>query len=114
MTDPLNLEDRPMTPTTEEYLEHLRENALLHMESIELFLANLGPRSRMRATVEVCLAMPWRATLRDDASGNLWPICEICEKPIKDDADHTSEPEDGCDFHLSCVPPEMLSENVDG
>lgn len=91
-----------MTPTDQEFLEHWRENARLHLESLERMLAQMQ-RSKHRAMFEVTCVMPWRAALIADKDGSLWPICEMCEKPIKNDAEYCSEPESGCSFHLACV-----------
>lgn len=56
----------------------------------------------MTPTLRTWCLSPWDAALRDDASGDLWFICESCGKPIKDEANQISS-EDGCWFHRSCA-----------
>lgn len=45
--------------------------------------------------------MPWQATIRDDDSGDIWSVCEVCGDHIKDESDRLHS--DDCEFHMSCV-----------
>lgn len=91
-------------PTTEERYRHMRDNAEAFVENMESMVAKYEREGKedMASKLKVWCLMPWQAALRDDASGDLWPICEICSKPIKSDADRLSS-EDGCDFHRHCI-----------
>lgn len=90
-------------PTIEERYRHLRENA-------EAFITNMATMveaaerdgdNDLASKLKVWALMPWQAAIRDDDSGDLWPVCEACGEPIKDDSDRVSG--DAMDFHRSCV-----------
>lgn len=90
-------------PTFEERYRHMRENA-------EAFIANAKVRAKIereRKRYSAALAIDesirsWQAAIDDDDSGRLWPVCEVCGEPIKDDAEHLWS-DDGCDFHSACL-----------
>jgi len=90
-------------PTTQERYEHLRKNAEAFVESLATMVAHLEAQGKDEEAshLRVWALMPWQAALRDDTSGDLWPTCESCGKPIKDEAElfHAEE----CDLHLGCL-----------
>lgn len=93
-----------MEPTIEEKYRHMRANAEAFVESMRVMVAKFerDGNEDMACNLRVWCLTPWEAAIRDDDSGDLWTTCEVCEKPIKDDADRLSSDE-GCDFHRSCV-----------
>lgn len=91
------------TPTVQERYAHLLGNAKAFVESMQTMVAAL---ERDGKTTEACnlkvwALMPWQAALRDDDSGDLWWVCEACEKPIKDGTEVGTE--DCCWLHRSCA-----------
>lgn len=91
-------------PTIEEKYQHMRDNAEAFVESIGTMVAKAerDGDEDLACKLKVWALNPWQAAIRDDDSGDLWPICEVCQQPIKADAEHISS-EDGCDFHRTCV-----------
>lgn len=90
-------------PTTQERYKHFRENAEIfveHMRTMAIALERDG-KDEEATNLRVWALHPWEAAIRDDESGDLWPICEACSKPIKDEADHTGGGD--ADFHTSCL-----------
>lgn len=90
-------------PTTDERLKFYRDNAEAFVTSISAMVDALRREGKrdFADKLNVWALMPWRAALRDDRSGDLWLICEICSEPIKDDAEHASS--EDCHFHRKCV-----------
>lgn len=98
-----NIVQIPARPTTQERYQHLRENAeafVLSMETMIDALRRNGKREQADQLNVWCL-MPWRAAIRDDNTGDLWWVCEACEKPIKDGTEVAAE--DCCWLHRACV-----------
>lgn len=92
-----------MTPTIEEKYTHMRANADAFVESMRVMVAKFEREGNedMACNLRVWCLNPWEAAVRDDESGDLWPTCEVCGDPIKNDIDRFSG--DECDFHRSCV-----------
>jgi hypothetical protein len=92
-----------MTPTTEERYQHMRENAEAFVQGMQAMVTAAEERGDedMASKLRVWCLMPWQAAIEADDAGDLWPICECCEKPIKDDAERVSG--DACDFHKACL-----------
>lgn len=90
-------------PTTEERYKHFRENAQAFVENMRIMVAALerDGKEAEATNLKVWALMPWEAAIRDDDSGDLWPICEICSKPIKGDAELISGGD--CDIHRDCL-----------
>jgi hypothetical protein len=92
-----------MQPTLEEKYQHLRTNAELFIRNMALSVKVAEDSGDLDLAVKLrvwCLS-PWEAAVRDDDTGELWPTCEACGEPIKDDADRISS--DDCCFHRSCI-----------
>lgn len=91
-------------PTLGERYQHMRDNAEAFVENMASMVAKYESEGNedMASKLKVWCLTPWQAAIRDDDSGRLWPICEICSKPIKDETERLSS-EDGCDFHSACV-----------
>ena len=91
-------------PTLQERYDHFKDNAEAFVQSMTVLVNAAESRGDddLASKLRVWALNPWEAALRDDASGDLWVTCEVCEKPIKDNSDCTSS-EDGCWFHLSCT-----------
>lgn len=91
-------------PTVDERYQHLHSNAAAFVENMRAMVAALkrDGDEDMATKLRVWCLMPWEAALRDDTSGDLWPVCEACGKPIKNEADRISG--DAMDFHRSCLP----------
>lgn len=103
----LNLNEKKfhdLPPSSGERYAHLKENAEAFVESMSAMVAaaERDGNDDLATKLRVWCLMPWQAALRDDASGDLWPICEVCQRPIKVDSQHISS-DDGCDFHSTCV-----------
>lgn len=95
-------------PTTEERYRHMRENAEAFVASMATLIASLErgdgeqvTAQRFARNLKVWCLMPWQAAINADDTGDLWPVCESCLKPIKNDAERVSG--DACDFHRACV-----------
>lgn len=90
-------------PTTVERYRHMRLNAEAFVENMRAMVAAAEREGDedLATKLKVWCLMPWEAAIRDDDSGDLWPLCEVCSKPIKGEADHIAS--DECDFHRSCV-----------
>jgi hypothetical protein len=96
-------------PTLQERYDHFKDNAQAFVDSMTV-LVNAAARrgdDELASKLRTWALSPWEAALRDDASGDLWFTCEVCEKPIKDSADCMGS-DDGCWFHVSCVEPRPL------
>ena len=91
-------------PTTEEKYRHMRDNAEAFVESMRVMVAKFerDGNEDMACNLRVWCLTPWEAAIRDDDDGDLWPICEACGEPIKDQAELVGS-DDGCDLHRSCV-----------
>lgn len=91
-------------PTVQERYDHFRENATLFVDRMRTMVAALEREGKEEeaAQLRVWALMPWEAALRDDDSGDLWPVCEVCSRPIKEDRDCVSSDE-GCSFHRACI-----------
>ena len=89
-------------PTVFERYTALRKNAEIFVEHMAVMIATLERDGKMdeATNLKVWAMMPWQAALRDDESGDLWPICEICGKPIKNDSDLIGG---DADFHRQCI-----------
>lgn len=92
-----------MKPTAEERYRHMRDNAEAFVASMTTMVSALERDGKLdeATNLKVWCLMPWQAAIRDDDSGGLWPVCEVCSKPIKSEADRIFS--DDCDFHRSCV-----------
>lgn len=90
-------------PTTAERLQAFRDNALAFVAHMHILEAAAG-NEELASIIRVNCIQPWQAALRDDETGDLWPICEVCSKPIKDEGELISDPDEGLHFHKSCVP----------
>ena len=90
-------------PTLQERYDYFKRNAEAFVQSMSTMVAAFqrDGDAETASRLKVWCLMPWQAALRDDASGDLWPVCEACLKPIKDEADRVSG--DACDFHRACV-----------
>lgn len=90
-------------PTLDERYRHFRENAEAFVMSMETMVAALerDGKADEATNLKVWALMPWQAAIRDDDSGDLWPICEACQKPIKDEADIV-DGGDGVLLHSVC------------
>lgn len=98
-------------PTFEERYRHLLDNAQAFIESAKVRAKIERGRKRYGAARAIDESIrSWQAALDDDNSGNLWPTCEVCGEPIKDDAEHLSS-DDGCYFHAKCVDPDSIRES---
>lgn len=93
----------PIQPTTQERYQHLRGNAEAFVTSIAAMVEALerDGKSKQASELKVWALMPWQAALRDDDTGDLWWICEACEKPIKDGTEVAAE--DCCWLHRACI-----------
>ncbi|TAL43862.1 MAG: hypothetical protein EPN91_05760 [Salinibacterium sp.] len=91
-------------PTIEEKYQHMRDNAEAFVESMRASVAAAEQRGdeELASRLRVWALNPWEAALRDDDSGDLWPLCEVCGEPIKDDALRVAD-EEGCNFHHACA-----------
>ena len=91
-------------PTLQERYNHLRENAEAFVQSMQSMVdaLNRDGKSDQACELEVWALMPWKAAIAADDTGDLWLTCEVCSKPIKDDAECMSS-DDGCHFHAACV-----------
>lgn len=93
----------PTQPTTQERYQHLRENAEAFVRSMATMVAAAEREgdNELASKLKVWALMPWQAAIRDDDSGDLWWVCEACEKPIKDGTEVAAE--DCCWLHLVCA-----------
>jgi hypothetical protein len=103
----LHLDERKvhhLPPSSGERYAHLKENAEAFVETMRTMVAacERDGNEDLATKLRVWCLMPWEAALSADASGELWPLCEVCGQPIKAEADHLSS-DDGCDLHRSCV-----------
>ena len=91
-------------PTIEEKYQHMRDNAEAFVESMKVMVAaaKRDGDEDLATKLQVWALNPWIAAICDDDSGDLWPVCEVCDQPIKDEAERIGS-EDGCDFHRTCV-----------
>lgn len=94
-------------PTTEEKYQHLRINAEAFVNTMRGMVASVESKGDedMASKLRVWCLMPWEAAIREDDSGDLWVTCEVCGKPIKDDAELASD-EDAMHFHKACIDPQ--------
>lgn len=92
-----------MQPTIEEKYQHMRTNAEAFVESMRVMVgvAERDGNEDLASKLKVWALSPWEAAIRDDDAGDLWPTCEACGEPIKNEADRISGEEH--DFHRSCV-----------
>lgn len=90
-----------MTPTLQERYEALRKNAEAFVESMTIMVASLERDGKTEEALHhrVWSLMPWQAAIAADDSGDLWPICEACGKPIKGETVSGGE----CDLHPACA-----------
>lgn len=90
-------------PTTEERYQYMRKNAEAFVESIGIMVdaAERNGNEDLASKLKVWCLMPWQATIRDDDSGDIWSVCEVCGDHIKDESDRLHS--DDCEFHMSCV-----------
>lgn len=81
--------DNASAPTTEERYRYFRENAEIFVKNLAVMIADVEAKGNeeQAAQLRAWALMPWEAAIRDDDSGDLWPVCEGCGKPIKDDSD---------------------------
>lgn len=93
-----------LPPTLQERYTHMRDNAEAFVQSMETMVAaaKRDGDDDLASKLEVWCLNPWKAAIRDDDTGNLWPTCEVCSLPIKNDRDHIAS-DDGCAFHRACV-----------
>lgn len=90
-------------PTIEERYRHLRANAEAFIENSKVRAKIERNRKRYGAARAIDESIrSWQAAIDDDDSGSLWPVCEVCGEPIKNDTEHLSS-DDGSDFHAKCV-----------
>jgi hypothetical protein len=91
-------------PSIDERYLHLKENAEAFVQSMKAMVAaaETSGDDDLASKLRTWCLLPWEAALRDDASGELWFLCEACGKPIKDESKQISS-KDGCWFHLSCA-----------
>lgn len=96
--------NNPTEPTIQERYQHLRDNAQAFVESMRTLVAaaERDGDDDLASRLRVSALMPWEAALRDDKSGDLWPRCEACGKPIKDE-EYLVSSDDECRFHTACV-----------
>jgi hypothetical protein len=90
-------------PTLQERYDHFRKNAEAFVETLKTLVDHHERRGDedMASKLRVTALMPWQAALDADKSGDLWPICEVCQLPIKDDEDYAAS--EDCCFHRQCV-----------
>lgn len=89
-------------PTFEERYRHLRDNAEAFIENAKVRAKIERDRKRYGAARAIDESIrSWQAAIDDDDSGHLWPTCEVCGKPIKNESEIRSN-DDGCDFHAAC------------
>lgn len=88
-------------PTLQERYEHFRDNAKAFVETMETMVASIerAGDEDLSSKLRVWALMPWQAALTADETGDLWPICEVCSKPIKGAIAHSED----CEFHPECV-----------
>lgn len=93
----------PQEPTTQERYKHLRENAECFVSSMKTMVESLerDGNKEWASRLKVWALMPWQAAIKCDDNGELWPVCEACLQPIKNEAERISG--DACDFHKKCV-----------
>lgn len=91
-------------PTTEERYKCFRENAELFVQNTRTMVESLerDGKKQEASNLRVWALTPWEAMLRDDDSGDLWPVCEACGCPIKNDAEYVSGGD--VDLHRACCP----------
>lgn len=90
-------------PTITERYVHLRENAEAFVETMRTMVAACEREGNkdLASKLRVWALMPWDAAIKADDTGDLWPTCEACGKPIKDEAERVSGGE--CDLHKTCI-----------
>ena len=98
-------------PTLLERYQHFRENAEIHVKNLLHSIERIEKEGNLdhAADLRVLALQPWEAVLRADNSGDLWPTCEVCGKPIKDDDDLIVG--EDVDLHRSCLPEGPPEEN---
>lgn len=91
-------------PTLQERYDHFKDNAEAFVQSMTVLVTAAERRGDddLASKLRTWALSPWEAALRDEASGDLWFTCEVCGKPIKDQADQVGD-DDGCWFHISCT-----------
>ncbi len=92
-----------MLPTIDEKYTHMRQNAEAFIDSMRTMVevCERDGNDDLASKLRVWCLSPWEAAIKDDDTGDLWPTCEACGLPIKDDADRVSS--EDCCFHQSCV-----------
>lgn len=90
-------------PTLEEKYQHLRDNVEAFVDTMRTMVEaqERDGNEDLASKLKVWCLMPWEAALKADDAGDLWPVCEACMEPIKNEIDRVSG--DACDFHRSCV-----------
>lgn len=95
----------PPQPTMEERHKYWRDNAAIFVGHMKIMIAALqrDGKEQEATNLRVWALMPWEATIRDDDSGDLWPVCEVCGLPIKEPTEVVSSAEVDITAHKSCV-----------